>query len=275
MALTADTPLTQVMGNHSDAPVAATSKIYEGSMLGDSSGYARALVAGDLFRGHSLEYQDNTSGGAGDLTVEHLTGRYRLKVTITSVAITDIDRPVYASDDSTYTLTAANNTQVGSVLRYVKTNTAVVEFETIDAGSMVYTKTVSITSAEMQALCATQQELVPAPGADRYIEVLGLSFVLDYGSEVLAEPSAPDDLEVVYDTAGGTSIADVIGDWVIQDADSVTSPAVKDLGVVAATTIINKAVVLDNNGAEYTGNASGDTVVRVTTTYKIHKAGLV
>lgn len=274
MALSADTPLTQVLGSHTDAPVAASSKIYEGSMLGDSSGYVQALVAGNLFRGHSLEYQDNSSGSAGDLTVEHLTGRYRLEVTISGVAITDVGKPVYASDDGTYTLTAANNTLVGRIVRYVTTGTAVVEFTTIDAGATVFTKTVSITAAEMKALAATQKELIPAPGADNYIEVLGLTFVLDYGSEVLAEPSAPDDLEVVYSTAGGTSIADVIGDWVIQSADSVTSPAVKDLGVVAATTIVNKAVVLDNTGAEYTGNASGDTVVRVTSTYRIHKAGL-
>jgi len=138
----------------------------------------------------------------------------------------------------------------------------------------IYTNTVTITSAEMQALAATQKELIPAPGADKYIEVLGITAILDYGSEVLAEPSAPDDLEVVYDTAGGTSIADIIGDWVIQAADSITSPAIKNLGVVAATTIVNKAVVLDNNGGEYTGNATGDTVVTVKSTYKIHTAGL-
>lgn len=273
MALTADTPLTQILGSKSDAPVAASATIYEGSMLGDSSGYVRPLTAGDLFRGHSLEYIDNSSGSAGDRSVEHLTGRYRLKVTISGVAITDVGKEVYASDDGTYTLTAANNSRVGVIARYVTTSTAIVEFQTHD-DSVIYTKTVSITAAEMKALAATQKTLIPAPGADNYIEVLGLTFVLDYGSEVLAEPTAPDDLEVVYGAAGGTSIADVIGDWVIQSADSVTSPAVKDLGVVAATTIVNKAVVLDNTGGEYTGNASGDTVVRVTSTYKIHKAGL-
>ncbi len=274
MALTADTPLTQVLGTHTEGSAYQAVKIYEGAMLGDVSGYVRPLVAGDMFRGHSLEYINNAGGSSGDRTVEHLTGRYRLKVTISGVAITDFNGPVFASADGTYTLASANNTLVGRVVRYVTTNTAVVEFQTADPGDIVYTQTVSLTAAEIKALATTQKTLVGAPGADKYIEVLGLTFVLDYGSEVLAEPSAPDDLEVAYNTAGGTSIADLIGDWVIQSADSVASPVVKDLGVVAATTIVNKAVVLDNNGADYTGNASNDTVIYVTATYKIHKAYL-
>ncbi len=273
MALTADTPLTQVLGTHTDGSVYQAVKIYEGAMLGDVSGYVRPLTAGDLFRGHSLEYIDNASGSSGDRTVEHLTGRYRLKVTVSGVAITDFNRPVFASADGTYTLASANNTLVGRVVRYVTSDTAVVEFQTADAGDIVYTHTVSLTAAEIRAL-EIPKTLVGAPGADKYIEVLGLTFVLDYGSNVLTEPSAPDDLEVVYDTAGGTSIADLIGDWVVQSADSVTSPVIKALGVVAATTIVNKAIVLDNNGSNYGGNAGNDTVIYVTVTYKIHKAYL-
>ena len=273
MALSANTSLTFIRGEQSEYSQAAVA-IYEGAILGDNaSGYARGLVAGDAFIGHSLEYYDNSAGSAGDHKIKRARGRYRLEVTLTGVAITDVGKPVYASDDATLTLTQGTSL-VGVVDRYVTTNTAIVEFETNDPGDTIHTRTVSITSAQMKALAATQHELIPAPGADNYIEVLGLTFVLDYGSEVLAEPSAPDDLEVVYGAAGGTSIADVIGDWVIQGADSVTAPAVKDLGVVAATTIVNKAVVLDNTGGEYTGNATGDTVVRVTSTYKIHKASL-
>jgi len=133
MALTADTPLTQILGSKSEAPVAAGATIYEGSMLGDSSGYARALTAGDEFIGHSLEYIDNSAGSAGDRTVEHLTGRYRLKVTISGVAITDRWRVVYASDDGTYTFTGGSNSRVGVVVRYVTTSTAIVEFQTAEA----------------------------------------------------------------------------------------------------------------------------------------------
>ena len=135
----------------------------------------------------------------------------------------------------------------------------------------VHTTSVTLTAAQVKALAATQIELIPAPGADKYIEVLSISMILDYGTTQFAEPSAPDDLEVVYNAAGGTSIADVLGDWVIQAADSVTQAVLKDLLQVAASTIVKKAVVLDNNGAEYT---AGDSLITVKCTYIIHEAGL-
>ena len=148
---------------------------------------------------------------------------------------------------------------------------AKVELNTYGSVQMKLTK---LTAAQIKALAATQIELIPAPGADRITQVLGIQMILDYGSEVLAEPSAPDDLEVVYDAAGGTSIADVIGDFVISSADTIAQPQIKDIAGAAATTMVNKAVVLDNTGGEYTGNATGDTVLIVVCTYKTIRAAL-
>ena len=133
---------------------------------------------------------------------------------------------------------------------------------------------VTITSAEILLLATTQIELVPAPGADKVNQVLGLQLILDYGSNVFTEPSAPDDLEVVYDTAGGTSIADIIGDFVIGNADAIAQPQIKDVAGAAATTMVNKAVVLDNNGGNYGGNAGDDSEITVITTYVINDCGL-
>lgn len=133
---------------------------------------------------------------------------------------------------------------------------------------------VKLTAAQIKLLATTQQELIAAPGADRVTQVLGIQMILDYGSEVLVEPSAPDDLEVVYDTAGGTSIADVIGDFVISAADTIAQPVIKDIAGAAVTTMVNKAVVLDNNGTDYTGNVTGDTVLIVICTYVIHRVEL-
>lgn len=126
MALTADTVLTEVIDKHSESPVLSAATIYEGAMLGDSAGYVRGLVALDKFRGHALEHVDNPSGG--DRTLEHLTGRYRLKVTLTGVVITDVGQPVYASADDILTFSAPGNSFVGIVVRYVAANTAIVEF---------------------------------------------------------------------------------------------------------------------------------------------------
>lgn len=129
MALSANSPLTFIRGEQSEASVYQAVTIYEGAMLGDVSGYARPLTAGDPFRGHAVEYIDNSAGASGALAVTIMRGRYRLEVTLTGVLITDQGSPVYASDDATLTLTAGANSRVGVVERYVTTNTAIVEFQ--------------------------------------------------------------------------------------------------------------------------------------------------
>lgn len=129
-ALAENTPIQECVGRQEGSPVYTAVHPYEGSMLGDVSGYVRPLVAGDRFRGHALEEIDNTSGSSGDYNIQHLTGIYRLQVTISGAAITDGGRDVYASDDATYTYVANGYTWVGKVVRYVTTSTVIVEFNT-------------------------------------------------------------------------------------------------------------------------------------------------
>jgi hypothetical protein len=135
MALTANTTLHHVRGEQSEFPQDAV-VIYEGAMLGDNSGYARGLVAGDPFLGHAAEYFDNSAGAAGDHKILRYRGRYRLQATLTGVAVTDIGKRVFASADDTLTLTAGANTMVGVVDRYVTTNTAIVEFQTQEVAAL-------------------------------------------------------------------------------------------------------------------------------------------
>lgn len=138
MALSANSPLVFIRGEESEVPVKGSTTIYEGAILGDDgSGYARGLVAGDPFRGHAMEYIDNSSGSDGDLSVKRMRGRYRLEVTLTSVAITDVGNEVYASADDTLTQTPGSNTRVGVIDRYVTTNTCIVEFQTCEDTAMV------------------------------------------------------------------------------------------------------------------------------------------
>jgi hypothetical protein len=130
MVLAANTPLSIIRGEESEYPASAA-VIYDGSPLGDNgSGYARGIVAGDPFIGHSMEFVDNSGGSAGDLNVTRICGRYRLEVTISGVAITDVGKDVYCSANDAYTLTSGSNSRVGVVVRYVTTNTAIVEFQT-------------------------------------------------------------------------------------------------------------------------------------------------
>ncbi len=143
MALSANTTLHHVRGEQSEFPQDAV-VIYEGAMLGDNSGYARGLTAGDPFIGHAAEYYDNSGGSQGDHNITRYRGRYRLQVTLSGVAITDVGSEVYASADDTLTLIAGANSRVGIVERYVATDTAIVEFQTHEIPETVSDLTVLI-----------------------------------------------------------------------------------------------------------------------------------
>ena len=128
MALTADTPRAYELGNINELPVKGSTKIYEGAAVGDAAaGYVRGLVAGDPFRGFAQRQADNSSGSDGDIKVKVITEGL-IRLTITGIAITDVGKPVYASADGTFTLTAGSNSLIGYVHRYVTTNICIVAF---------------------------------------------------------------------------------------------------------------------------------------------------
>lgn len=132
MTTLADNKVRQFgFGGIEEYPVIATDIIFEGAAVGENgAGYARPLEAGDAFLGFAESPVDNSAGAAGDLTVRCCTrGRVTLSVA-GATAITTNDRPlVYASDDDTFTLTAATNTPIGRVSRWVSSGIAVVEFD--------------------------------------------------------------------------------------------------------------------------------------------------
>lgn len=126
--LSADTPRDYQVGDREAFPVIASDIIYEGAAVGDNgSGYARPLEAGDPFLGFAIRKADNSSGSAGDINVEvHRAGA--IVLAISSLAITDRGKDVYASDDNTFTLTQGSNTRIGVVERWIETGKGVVRF---------------------------------------------------------------------------------------------------------------------------------------------------
>lgn len=141
-------------------------------------------------------------------------------------------------------------------------------------GSVLST-TVTLTSANIKALAGTPIELVAAQGADSLIEFVSASLILEYGSEVFAEPSAPDDLAIEYDDGTGQQIAtwDTTG-FITNNADAIEIVNAAGVGAgasaVTAAANINKNIALLNTGGDYTGNASGDTTIKVYVTYRVH-----
>lgn len=126
--LAADEPRILEIGYRNELPVIASDIIYEGAAVGDNaSGYMRPLVSGDPFRGFAEKQVDNSAGSAGDLDVR-LISKGLIQVTLTGVAITDVGRPVQATDDNTFVF-AGVGSYIGHVYRYVASNTAVVVFD--------------------------------------------------------------------------------------------------------------------------------------------------
>lgn len=128
--LAADAPRAYALGDVEEYPVVATDIIYEGAAVGENaSGYARPLVALDVFLGFAERKADNSTGAAGDKTVR-VKARGRIQLPIAGLAITANDRAaVYASDDDTFTLTATGNSLIGYVSRWVSSGVAIVEFD--------------------------------------------------------------------------------------------------------------------------------------------------
>lgn len=131
--LATDTPRDQVLGNVNSLPVIASDIIYQGAAVGDNgSGYARPLTSGDPFRGFAQAKADNSTGSAGDIDVLVIE-KGKVKLAISGVAITDVGKPVYATDDNTFVLSGIG-TKIGYVRRYVASGYAEVAYDATGQG---------------------------------------------------------------------------------------------------------------------------------------------
>lgn len=129
---------------------------------------------------------------------------------------------------------------------------------------------VAVTAAELKALTATPKTLVAAV-AGKMHQFLGASFFFDYGSEVLAEPSAHDDPIIKYVNGSGSiaSSAPDAGVLLVAAGDRYATAIPVAVEGAAAAALVNVPLVLCNaSGHDWTGNASNDSVLYVTTFYR-------
>jgi hypothetical protein len=121
----------EVPANYNEFGVADNVKIYEGMAVGSLAGYARQLVAADVFLGFAEATVDNTLTGhaAGGKNIR-TRRKGSIQLDVTSLAITDIGKDVYASDANTFTLVATNNTFIGKVERYISSGVGIISFDT-------------------------------------------------------------------------------------------------------------------------------------------------
>lgn len=122
-----------------------------------------------------------------------------------------------------------------------------------------------LTSQEVKALAATNIDLLPAPGAGLANVPTRVCYSLDRNA-AFDDAAADGDLVLAYkttQTALITSQADAFID-AAADAAKVESPAVTDF-----TPEVDTALVLDNDGAEFTGDAGNVNTLKVTVWYVV------
>ncbi|MBI4716587.1 MAG: hypothetical protein HY763_02190 [Planctomycetes bacterium] len=119
--------------------VGAAKHVYKGALVGiAATGYAQPLSAGDRFAGIAYEECDNSAGAAAAKTVRVYTlGDFGHS--LTGAAITDVGRPVFASDDATLTFAAVGNSYVGIVQDFVSTGNIILRID--PEGALVKTVT--------------------------------------------------------------------------------------------------------------------------------------
>lgn len=105
-------------------PISDNVIVWKGSAVGNNAGFARQLVANDIFLGFAEQHIDNTVTGhsAGALSVPVMRSGV-IQAIIATVAQTDINRGVYMSDGNTFTYTSSGNTFIGRVIRVITTGT--------------------------------------------------------------------------------------------------------------------------------------------------------
>lgn len=137
--LAADKPRSYYEGDSHDFAVIAADIIYQGAAVGDNaSGYARPLVAGDPFRGFAAETVDNAAGAVAAKSVRCKRAGL-ISLPISALAITDVGKDVYASDDDTFTLTQSTNTRIGHVSSWVSTGIGIVQFRSTEGAPVELT----------------------------------------------------------------------------------------------------------------------------------------
>ena len=148
MAVTANQIVKKQDGSIRAYPVAASTKIYQGTLVFlTAAGYADDDTATGVngFLGIAKEYVDNSSGSAGDLSVEVYTeGDFELVGS--GFAQADVGSIVYAEDNFTIGVSISSaSVPIGKVVRYVSATKLIVEIETVGTNALPVAPLTTIT----------------------------------------------------------------------------------------------------------------------------------
>jgi hypothetical protein len=121
----------------------------------------------------------------------------------------------------------------------------------------VYEATGTIANGAVRTLNATPVQVIAAPGAGKYIEVLSAEWFLDYATAGFDAVAAGDDLALKYTNASG---AKVTGDLAGVGFADQTSDQLRLVKGVAVTPAINAAIVAHILVGEWYAAAGGSAL---------------
>lgn len=233
--LATDTPRAYELGNNNHIPVIGSDIIYEGAAVGVvlASGHARPLTSVDIFAGFAVAQADNSTGSAADINVE-VKKRGQISLAVSGAVITDLDQPVYATDDNVFAFTPVGGVFVGMVKRFVSSGVVIVEYDTETitdpwAGYVVEalgasTKTLDALDSG-KAIFVTVDSVITLPATATALKNVALVCMGAYGTvQISASPAAAD--KIVSADSAGTDDTDLVntqataqrGDFVVLDA---------------------------------------------------------
>jgi hypothetical protein len=127
--LSADLNRVYESGNINEFPVAAESIIYQGAAVGsNSSGFAQPLKPTDQFLGFGEDCADNSRGSDGAKNIR-VRKKGAVLLEISGITLADLNKPVYATDDNSFTLSPAGDAvYIGQISRIDSGGFALVEF---------------------------------------------------------------------------------------------------------------------------------------------------
>jgi hypothetical protein len=136
-------------------------------------------------------------------------------------------------------------------------------------GANLKSVTVSITPAQIRALAATQIELVAAVTGS-YLIYAGALLELDFGTVGHDDAAADGNLVIRYTNGAGQAVSFIEADGFVDAVADAAIWATPNDDVAGAANIpkapvVSAALVLDNDGAEFTG--TGDSPIDITIYY--------
>lgn len=133
------------------------------------------------------------------------------------------------------------------------------------------TREVTLTPANIVAMYTTPVEVIPAPGAGKYIEVLSATLIYDYATAAYTGGGA---VTLNYGSGGAAITANIAA----ANAFAATGDKVYSLGTLNAaggyTMPLNTSVVITNATGVFVNPGTAAGVGRLHVVYRIHTSGL-